>query len=172
MANVFEYQIIKDTNREAVIKLTGNFDGSGDEANSIRIQANSLYAALDANNLPLQGANVAKSFYGLSLHRAYYDVQIPNGYVRLYWSGTSNSNTTLLNLHGVGEYNHNAGWASIPNNNLSANSTGNIGIETFTANADNSYTIILDLKKDNRYYDIGRFDDPAAFNYKPFGITP
>ena len=51
MANKFTYQILRDTTTDAVIKLTGTFDGtSGQEANNSRIQANSLFGALDANN--------------------------------------------------------------------------------------------------------------------------
>ena len=45
MANSFTYQVIKDTTEHVVIKLTASFDGSGQESNTSRIQANSLYGA-------------------------------------------------------------------------------------------------------------------------------
>jgi hypothetical protein len=32
--------------------------------------------------------------------------------------------------------------------------------------------LILELHKNNTYYDIGVFRDPAAFNYTPYGLTP
>jgi hypothetical protein len=38
--------------------------------------------------------------------------------------------------------------------------------------ANNSYTIIMELRKHNEYYSRGQFKDPAAFNYKPYGLTP
>jgi hypothetical protein len=36
-----------------------------------------------------------------------------------------------------------------------------------------SYTIILELRKDNAHYQRGQFNDPAAFNYGPnFTLRP
>ena len=40
MANKFTYQVLRDTTTDTVIKLTGVFDGSGQEINNTRIQAN------------------------------------------------------------------------------------------------------------------------------------
>jgi len=42
MANKFTYQVLRDTQTDSVIKITGAFDGSGQEANGSRIQANTL----------------------------------------------------------------------------------------------------------------------------------
>ena len=57
MANKFTYQVLRDTTTDAVIKLTGQFDGaSGNESNTARIVANTLYGALDANNVPFYSA--------------------------------------------------------------------------------------------------------------------
>ena len=74
MANQFTYQVLRDTNQKAVIKLTGFFDGaSGDESNVSRISANTLYGALDANNVPLRSglskSNTAQSYYGLAIEK-------------------------------------------------------------------------------------------------------
>ena len=41
-APVTSIQVIKDTTEHAIIKLTGFFDGTSQEANNARIQANSL----------------------------------------------------------------------------------------------------------------------------------
>jgi hypothetical protein len=38
--------------------------------------------------------------------------------------------------------------------------------------ANTSYTIVMELRKDNAHYQRGQFNDPAAFNYPPFGLTP
>ena len=46
MANKYTYQVLRDTTTEAVIKLTGTFDGSSNELNVSRITANTLYGAL------------------------------------------------------------------------------------------------------------------------------
>jgi len=35
-----------------------------------------------------------------------------------------------------------------------------------------SYTIILELRKDNAFYQRGQFNDPAAFNYGNYGPRP
>ena len=53
MANIFSYQVLKDDTQTAVIKLTGAFDGTGQESNLARIQANTLYGALATNGFPV-----------------------------------------------------------------------------------------------------------------------
>ena len=47
-----------------------------------------------------------------------------------------------------------------------------IGIQTFGATANATYNIVMELRKDNAHYDRGQFEDPAAFNYPPYGVTP
>ena len=37
---------------------------------------------------------------------------------------------------------------------------------------DNGYTIILELRKDNIYYQRGHLDDPASFNYGAYKTNP
>ena len=49
MSNVYTYQVIKDTTEHCVIKLTASFDGTGQESNTSRISANTLYGALATN---------------------------------------------------------------------------------------------------------------------------
>ncbi len=49
MANKYSYQVLKDDTQFAVIKLTAEFDGSGQENNTARIAANTLYGALATN---------------------------------------------------------------------------------------------------------------------------
>ena len=49
MANKYTYQVLRDTSTEAIIKLTGFFDGSGQESNNARIAANSFAGALATN---------------------------------------------------------------------------------------------------------------------------
>ena len=176
MANQFTYQVIKDTTEKAVIKLTGFFDGSGQESNAARIQANTLYGALDANSVPLRSAlslsNTALSYYGLSIFKIWYDcVNNTEGGVELYWS--ANTSRTIAYLSGTYEYDSASNWITIPNNAAgSANCYGDIGLRTFGYQANSSYTILLEVRKDNAQYQRGQFNDPAAFNYPPYGIAP
>ena len=57
MANSYTSQVIKDTTESVVIKLTASFDGSGQESNTARIVANTLYGALATNGYPV--ANIS-----------------------------------------------------------------------------------------------------------------
>jgi len=73
MANKYTYQVLRDTTTDAVIKLTGTFDGSGNEANNQRIQANTLYGALATNGYPVANtqpggiANTPLSLYNVQI---------------------------------------------------------------------------------------------------------
>lgn len=176
MSNVFTYQVIKDTTEKAVIKLTGKFDSTVQEDNASRIQANTLYGALDANNVPLRSAlsvsNTAKSFYGTTVHRIWYDtLNSTNADVELFWNSANTG--TLMLLSGNGEYDGAGNWVTIPNNELGKSGcNGDIGVRTRGMGANNSYTIIIELRKDNAYYQRGQFNDPAAFNYGDYSIRP
>jgi hypothetical protein len=174
MANLYTYQVLKDDTQRCVVKLTASFDGSGQESNGARIQANTLYGALDANNVPLytllSTSNTAKPYYGLSVFRVWYDCA-NNGDVELYWK--ANTNKTIMFLNGNGEYDGNGNWLTIPNNAAgTAGVTGDIGIVTRNMGANDSYVIVVDLRKDNAYYQRGQFNDPAAFNYGQYALQP
>jgi hypothetical protein len=174
MPNTYTFQVLKDDTQRAIIKITGSFDGSGQESNTARIQANTLYGALDANNVPLRSilsvSNTAKPYYGLTVHRVWYDCA-NNGDVELYWK--ADTKKTIFFLNGNGEYDGNGNWITIPNNTQgTANSTGDIGIVTRGMSANDSYVIVMDLRKENEYYQRGQFTDPAAFNYGAYGLTP
>ena len=173
MANVFTYQVIKDTTEHAVIKLTGTFDGSGQEDNPNRISANTLYGALNTENTLLANGGSAKSYYGLSIHRLWYDCVNPsNAYVDLYWN--ANPTISAFVMSGTYEYDGAGNFVTVPNaakGTLSCN--GDIGIRTKGFGANTAYTILVELRKHNEYYQRGQFNDPAAFNYGPdYSIRP
>lgn len=173
MANSYEYQVIKDTTEHAVIKLTAAFDGSGQESNAVRIQANTLYGAMDSSkgNLLSSTANTGPlPYYGLALNRLWYDT--PNSStVTLKWNAASPK--TLLSISGGGEYDGMDNWTTIPNNAAGTEGcNGDISIVTTGMQAGNAYTIILEFRKDNAHYQRGQFNDPAAFNYPPYGVRP
>ena len=172
MANSFTYQVIKDTTEHAVIKITGSFDGTGQESNNARIAANTLYGALNANTTPglLSSGGSALSYYGLSLHRLWYDCAA-GGDVQLYWKATTN--VPMIIMNGNGEYDGAGNWITIPNSAKgTANCTGDIGLTTRGMVANSSYTIIIEVRKENEYYQRGQFNDPAAFNYGNYALKP
>ena len=178
MANVYGINVLKDDTQHAVIKLTAKFDGTGQETNTARIVANTLSGALATNGFLVantQGgsANTTLPYYGLAINRLWYDCSgTANSDVELYWSATA-SNTAFF-MNGNGEYDGAGNWITIPNPTAgAAGSNGNIGITTRGMGNGDSYTIILELRKDNAYYQRGQFNDPAAFNYGPnFGLRP
>lgn len=173
MANSYEYQVIKDTTEHVVIKLTASFDGSGQEANAVRIQANTLYGAMDSSrgNLLVSTANTGPlPYYGLALNRIWYDC--PNSStIKLTWNASTPK--TLMIISGGGEYDGMDNWTTIPNNAKdTAGCNGDIGITTTGMQSGNGYTIVAEFRKENEYYQRGQFNDPAAFNYAPYNIRP
>jgi hypothetical protein len=52
--------------------------------------------------------------------------------------------------------------------------TGDIGVRTFGMGvvANTAYTLFLEIRKQNEYYQRGQFNDPAAFNYGAYKLTP
>ena len=176
MANIYTYQVLRDTTEKAIIKLTANFDGSGQENNTARIQANTLYGALDANNVPLHSAlsvsNTALPYYGLSISRIGYNIASQQkGYVELSWTAANTAQSVpIMNMDLCGEYSEDQGMISIPNNAPGA--TGDIGVQTFGLTANSAYTLFIEIRKDNAYYQRGQFNDPAAFNYGNYSLKP
>lgn len=187
----FTYQVLRDTQTDSVIKITGAFSDSTQEANGSRIQANSLAFALDANGAQLRTAqslsNTALPYYDLQLTGVKYFVNFPTntiGGVELYWNGSGSTtvaqyanSATILHLNEQGEFGLGEQLPSILNNSGNtaiANSMGNgdLGVITTGSVANAAYTIIITLRKNNQMYSRGQFQDPAAFNYRPYNITP
>ena len=178
MSNKFTYQTLLDTTTHTVVKLTGTFDGaSGEEANNNRIVANTLYGALDANGgLMWSGtsANNALPFYDLSILRIWYDTNIDfrNGTIAVNWSANNSSNTAnAFFITGTGNFSIETNWPPITNNGA-VDKNGNIGIATTGTGANTTYTIIMELRKDNAMYQRGQYNDPAAFSFGPYALKP
>ena len=174
-APVTTYQVLKDTTEHAVIKLTGTFSDLTQEDNPSRIQANTLYGALNANSTPglLVNGGSALSYYGLSVHRLWYDtVNAVAGDVELYWYSTAKANT-LMFLSGNCEYDGAGNWVTIPNSARGqVGCNGDIGLRTRGMTANTSYTIVIELRKDNAHYQRGHLTEPGAFNYNTYGVRP
>ena len=194
MSNKFTYQVLRDTQTDAVIKLTGVFDStSGPELNVSRIQANTLYGALATNGYPLanatsQFANTALPYYDLQLTGLKYYVNFPTnnvGGVEIFWSGNNTTgaasayanSATIFHLNLQGEFGLGEQLPSILNNSgdgVRANTIGNgdIGVLTSGGTANSAYTLIITLRKNNAYYQRGQFNEPSAFNFGQYQLTP
>ena len=190
MANKFTYQILRDTTTDAVIKITGTFTG-GDELNTQRIPANSLYGAIATNgslvaNATQQYANTPLSYYDLQLTGLKYYVNFPStaplGSVELFWSGAGATqaaqyanSATIFHLQGQGEFGLGEQLPSILNNSgftVAANTgNGDLGVASQGAVANAAYTLIVSVRKNNSMYQRGQFNDPAAFNYGSYKLT-
>ncbi len=162
----YRKQTIKDTNREAVIKLTGIIDGGtlppADAANTTII-VSGLYGALDTNNAVAPLANsVYRGFYNTQIKKINYSVATDalNGTVTLNWKG-ANSNTLIASLQGQGTLDFEQMGGLI---NFNADGkTGNSGDIFVSSNGvvGGGYTFIVHLKKDNNDYSAGQDRDPA-----------
>ena len=201
MANKFTYQVLRDTTTDAVIKLTGVFDGtSGQEANSVRIQANTLSGAIATNGFLLANAttsfaNTPLPYYDLQLTGLKYYVNFPSstsggsiGGIELFWNGAGSNyvnqyanSATIFHLNGDGEFGLGEQLPSIINNSgantnnyiVSANvGNGDLGLTSIGATANSSYTLIISIRKNNAQYQRGQFNDPAAFNYGNYSLKP
>mgnify|MGYP003704892205 CR=1 FL=1 len=196
MSNKFTYQVLRDTTTDCIIKLTGTFDGTGQEANNSRIQANTFSGALDANGVMLRSSsslsNTALSYYDLQLTGMKYYVNFPTtapiGSVEIFWNGAGSTpaaqyanSATIFHLNMQGEFGLGEQLPSILNNSgfpvtglANTTGNGNLGIQTSGVVANAAYTLIVTLRKNNAMYQRGQFNEPAAFNYKPagYGVTP
>lgn len=174
---VTSIQILRDTTEHSVIKITGFFDGTAQESNVTRIQANTLYGALATNGFPVANvyggsANTTLPYYGLTAFRIWGVNSSINGTAELFWN--ADTPKTIMYVAGGTDYDGYGNWVSIPNNAAgTANCTGDIGITTRGMAANDAYTIVVELRKDNAYYQRGQFNDPAAFNYgSNYGLRP
>ncbi len=170
MANSYSYQVISDSNKRTVIKLTGKLDANGETSNT-KILGRSLPGALavDSNNMVLASAPgaVPRSNYRYSVARIVGDVFIPNGYLELLWDG-ANSQTSIWILSGSGDYNMMNSLGVIQNSANGAN--GNIIVNTANASNFNSYSIFLELHKDARDFNQGQVGSNSnEFNQR---VTP
>ena len=100
------------------------------------------------------------------------------GSVELFWNGAGSTpaaqyanSATIFHLNESGEFGLGEQLPSIVNNS-SPLGNGDLGVYTSGAVANSAYTLILTFRKNNAHYQRGHFNDPAAFNYGPFGIKP
>lgn len=173
MAIANSTQILIDTTKKAVIKRVGILDSS--ESQTVMLDPRSLSGVLDANGALWQAGNTLPVGFGagsLTIKRIVYNVDAEVGHLELKWQGDVSGNDKVIVALGVGtgDTNPNDNLPTIWNN--ASQPTGNITIQTAGTTANAAYTIIMEVHKDGRYFNAGQFQDPAAFNYPPYDITP
>lgn len=164
MATVITTQTLVDTTSRSLIKIVGV---GGTDANVSLITAANLAFALTSNGravvTPGDTAN-AKSQYRTTVRRVFGQGQMTAGkYVMLHWKNDANTNMVSFG-DGAFDYNFSSDGSvgSIPQPSI-ANTTGDILFSSTAASTD-SWTLFIDLKKDNRDYSAGQIADPMAFN--------
>jgi hypothetical protein len=174
MATSNSTQILIDTTKRTVIKRVGIFDAAGgDENTTVIINPRTLSGAMNANNQPWQvGNTVAPGFANsaFTISRIIAAVDSKVGHLQLQWEGTVSSNT--IYALGGGNIDTNPQYQLPVITNNAVGPTGNVLIKTAGTTANASYTLIIELHKDNRFYNAGWNNDPAAFNYGEYSIKP
>lgn len=163
-------QIMSDTNKNTVIKFTGELDATGETANA-KIIGRNLRGALatDSNNAVLVSkGGTPRTNYRYTIERITYDVNIPNGYLKVSWDGGTPCTCVLLSGSGDLDINDNMGSMI----NSATNPNGNVTFTTVNATNNTSYTVLFELRKNNLDYDAGQVAKPSDFNFGKYGIKP
>lgn len=171
MAIANSIQILIDTNKRTVIKRVGIIDS--DESETVIIDPKTLAHALNANSLPFQSGNTVATGFANSaftISRVVASVDAEVGHLQLKWQGTGTSQ--IIYAFGVGFADTNSNYQFPVISNNSVGPTGNVTLKTVGTTANAAYTLIIELHKNGQYYSAGQFQDPAAFNYPPYGVTP
>ena len=168
-------QILIDTTKRTIIKRVGIFDSNGgNELETVIIDPRSLSGIMNANGVPYQSGNTLPAGFAtnaFTIKRIIYNVDAEVGHLQLNWQGVDAANGRTIVTLGVssGDTNPNDNLPAIWNN--SPNPSGNVTITTVGTTANAAYTLIIELHKNNTYFQAGQFNDPAAFNAPPYGIT-
>lgn len=172
MAIANSTQTIIDTNKTVVIKRTGVLDSP--EPLTVFINPKTFKGLLNANGTSYQTGNTLTANFAntaFSILRVIYNVDAEVGHLELRWQGDVAGNDAVAYAFGVGSGDTNPLSNLPPVWNNAVNPTGNLTIQTVGTTANAAYTLILELRKNNRYYDSGQLTDPAAFNYGPYGMA-
>jgi len=170
MSNILKEQKLIDNQKRALIKYVFISDGTA-EANTTLIDVSSLAYSLNANGYIMVSDTHQKSIYRTTIKRIFGSIT-SNGYISLKWSGTGPGLNNEIVVLGSGAFDlgfdvtGSTGAAAIFNPD-EANSTGDIVFSTVANKVNDTFTLFVDIKKDNRDYDAGQSADPVAFNKGP-----
>jgi hypothetical protein len=170
MANIVKEQRIIDSTKRALIKYVITTDGTT-AANAALLDVSTLSGALNANGYIMSSNVDPMPCYRTTIKRIWgYGTGNVGGTIVLKWHANG-MNTEIVGVGG-GQFDYNfeamGEGATIPNPAPDANTTGDI-IYSSTTGA-GVVTLLIDLKKDNRYYTAGQHALPSDFNYPPYGI--
>ena len=166
MANVLKGQKIIDSTRRTLLKYVFLSDGTA-VANTTLVDASMLQFALNTSGQIMTSNVNPKTTYRTTIKRIFGSAKA-NSYVTLQWEGTSNTEIVTFG-NGTFDYDFQSmgDGATLFNNDSSP--TGDILFTVNNNKNNDSFTLFIDLKKDNNDYDAGQTADPYAFNKKaPF----
>jgi hypothetical protein len=165
MANIIQKQVLVDSNKRAVIKITGQFDGSGQETEVEKINAANLAFSLNNNNYIKTGVTDQLARYKIDVAKLKWSIK--DAMVKLFFDNTVAANLTNSVIAilgpGAGSFGEEEDAYVITNDHFGT-SNGNIMATTLAAGANASYTIVIEVRKDPRHFGMGQHADPAAFN--------
>ena len=164
MANVIREQKLIDGTKRSLLKYVFIADGTA-EANTLLLNASSLAFALNANGYIMLAGVHPKSNYRTTIKRIYGQAKA-NGYFKLQWKGDANSEIVTFS-NGMFNYDFESMGDGAVIINPEANATGNILFSTVGLTSTDSFTLFIDLRKNNADYDAGQSADPTAFNRGP-----
>lgn len=147
MASYLTQQTLVDTGKTTIIKITERFDSSNDR----------YFAAVVPSTLRF--ANTSQTCI-VSVEKIQYSTGFANGSMKLYWDSGSNP-VDIVNL-GKSQSGH---FDAYIINNSTAPLGGNINLQVYNTQANDSYTIIVHLNKESGFANayIGYNDS----SYKP-----
>lgn len=176
MAISIEY--LKETHRGSIIKFFGNSASAVSENATIEVEKlfgalNTSHSLLYPNHPDLTSVNgTALDHYDVTFYRAWYDIgSLNGGRVVLSWvGGGSTANSPIMSFAWSGDYNVEGNWITIKNPIIKNTGVkGNIIINTYDVT---TFTLIIELVKDNSHYNSGEIENPNLHNYGKFGVTP
>jgi len=130
--NVIDIQTLSDSDFQVVLKITAFYTSAANASNTVVAQSNTF-----------KGANGSVVPCYLDVERVEFDVGTANGFLSLQYVGSSNQ--SIINFGRVGGAGVYEQW--IPNN---ANTpTGDINLMTSALDANDTYSMIVTLRKRN-----------------------
>jgi hypothetical protein len=163
MANLIREHRIIDNNKRTLVKYVFLSDGTG-VANSTLLDASTLRFALNANSQIMSSNTHPRSSYGISIKRIFGLGHLKNnGYVKIQWCSESNTEIVIFNDNNF-DFNFEAMGDGATISCPDASPNGDILYTTDGFTAGDTFTLFIDIRKNQSDYDQGQTADPAAFN--------
>jgi len=157
---ITEHRLIDSTKR-ALVKYV-SFD-TALLSNSILLDVSTLSGALNNSGNVMVANTGDRGLYRTTIKRIYADVK-SGGSISLHWAGANNSPIAFFGS-GAHDLNfENMGEGAVLTNPEVAGATGDILLSSLGIAAGDGFTLIIDVRKDNRDYDAGQSGSPLDFN--------